>query len=326
MYYVLEVQFVQSISQQTYYYLSRENNYVEGDFAWVDTPYGLSQVKVIRTRAYRSESELPLPLCAMKYVELKRPVILDGFQIPWPNANGPDYVTNSKTILDNLEICDNNPDFCYSVAVQCLQSHNSTYINFGTKILEYLSSIHFTQADLFLGMCYIYGANLEKNIQNGIFYLSKAIEQNNAEAMYHLGMYYVSNDIVEKVPEALTLLEKSGKLGFVDAWATIGTYYLNQDDTAKAFEYFTLGYKNRSGEATYKLYILYRDGCGVEQNEEKAMKCLKEAADFGDNDAQFVYGMFIYPTDSISAFEYWEKSARQGNIRAKLAMKNYSKY
>jgi TPR repeat protein/CHAT domain-containing protein len=78
-----------------------------------------------------------------------------------------------------------------------------------------------------------------------------------------------------------------------------------------------LGY----GAAAYNLALLYFDGSGVIQNQEKAVSLLQQAAEFGYSSAQFQLGLF-YATgqnvgqDLSKAREWYAKAAAQGNSQA----------
>ena len=77
--------------------------------------------------------------------------------------------------------------------------------------------------------------------------------------------------------------------------------------------------------AQYALGTLYKNGEGVDQNYQEALKGYKKSADQGYVDAQVILGAMHYvgqgvAQDKVMAFEWWSKAAVQGNEAAQKSL------
>lgn len=77
-----------------------------------------------------------------------------------------------------------------------------------------------------------------------------------------------------------------------------------------ALKFFQAGYKAKNGVSAYYLYILYKNGCGMErtrETQEKAYYYLNESASLGYRKAQLEYGLYLIRSDSIDEMMMGEK-------------------
>lgn len=77
--------------------------------------------------------------------------------------------------------------------------------------------------------------------------------------------------------------------------------------------------------AQYALGTLYKNGEGVEQNYQEALKWYKKSAEQGNVDSQVILGALHYvgqgvAQDKIMAYEWWSKAASQGNEAAQKSL------
>ncbi|MDW7771480.1 MAG: tetratricopeptide repeat protein [Desulfobulbaceae bacterium] len=77
--------------------------------------------------------------------------------------------------------------------------------------------------------------------------------------------------------------------------------------------------------AQFTLGARYKNGDGVEQNYQEALKWYRKAAEQEYADAQVILGALHYAgqgveQNKIMAFEWWLKAARQGNEAAKKSL------
>ncbi len=114
-------------------------------------------------------------------------------------------------------------------------------------------------AALNLGLLYLNGKGIRKNIAKGVAYFIIAAKANVVEAHDILGTLYFTGKFVEK-------------------------------DNNKAFYHFQKAADLNNAHSQYMLYTMYSAGVGTEQDSAKAEHYLIKAADQGLVDAQFYLG------------------------------------
>ncbi len=130
--------------------------------------------------------------------------------------------------------------------------------------------------------------------------LTDLSKQNNAEAQYILGKFYLSEEFPEyrDVPKALELLHASSDQGNQFAQYTLSKFYLSEE------------------------FPEHRD-------IPKALELLHASSDQGNQFAQlklgtiYLYGKYSVEKNEELGKEYLHSSAEQGNIYAKETLKNY---
>ncbi len=78
---------------------------------------------------------------------------------------------------------------------------------------------------------------------------------------------------------------------------------LNELDWKQAEHYFQEGYKLGNGVAAYYLYVMYKNCCGMQPNDDHqktAIKYLNESAQMGYRKAQLEYGQMLIRSDIVS--------------------------
>ena len=136
----------------------------------------------------------------------------------------------------------------------------------------------------------------------------------------------ITSSVIEKMLQA-------AEQGNAEAQYQIGeSYYFGKngvtEDHAKAVEWFRKAANNGHPKALLRLGVCYEDGCGAEQNDNKAKELYVQAvpglqtlAEQGDSDAQNYLGDCYYfgngvPKDMSKAVEWFCKAAEQGNSDA----------
>lgn len=78
---------------------------------------------------------------------------------------------------------------------------------------------------------------------------------------------------------------------------------LNKLNWKQAENYFDEGYKLGNGVAAYYLYVMYKNGCGMDpdaEQQKKAMRYLHESSDMGYRKAQLEYGKILLESENVS--------------------------
>lgn len=170
----------------------------------------------------------------------------------------------------------------------------------------------------------------DRDFHKALEYFQLAVHQQNAEAMYCLGMFYrkgegiVQNNV--KAAEYFGLAAQQGhepaRIQCGKTYALLGHNHLygqngaNRSD-ARALEYFHLAAEHGNGGAQKKLGDIYFEGKITSVDHEKAAVYYECAAIQGNADAQnnlgvmYLYGYGVVSDDEI-ALCWFRASAEQG--------------
>lgn len=123
-------------------------------------------------------------------------------------------------------------------------------------------------------------------------YLTRAANNGNATACYHLGRLLLSQ---KKTEEAFQRINAAADLGNAKALVFIADCHLAGDqlkqNTKTAIEYYERAAALGSADAMFKIGVTYKDGApGIKANAEKAQYWLGEAYNNGYNDAKYLMG------------------------------------
>ena len=166
------------------------------------------------------------------------------------------------------------------------------------QFLESAALKNHTLAQATLGILYFD----KKDIKKARYWLEKAAEQDSKEALFGVGSLYFWN-------------EKTGEFDFENG------------DEIKAIPFLEKAAALNEPNAQYLLFLLYRHGRGVEENQEKASEFLFKAAELEDEKALLalgeVYVDLFESADSEESKEYvpkiiyyFTKAAEYGNAEA----------
>ena len=153
-----------------------------------------------------------------------------------------------------------------------------------------------------------------------------AAEGGDAEAQYLLFDYYASGHGEGSDRPAFEWLTKAAEQGYPLALYTSALIQIEEKEGA-AVPPLALFYLQASGErgfsdAYLQLYHLYRDGKGVEANEDTALSYLRKAMEAGSGTAYlivakgFLPGNGGGPIDYDAAYYYAEQAAHLGSSQA----------
>ena len=162
-----------------------------------------------------------------------------------------------------------------------------------------------------------------KNLDEGIKNLEKAVELGNANAAFELGSYYelgIGKDV--NYLKAKELYEKAIGLGHVDAKFNLALLLIDGNasfnDVGAARQYMKDLAEMGDVEAKYSLALLYLQSSeDVEVDLEASLNWLRLAAEAGHPPAQFNYALHFLNGDGVNkspqrALMWFQKAADQG--------------
>lgn len=191
------------------------------------------------------------------------------------------------------------------------------------------------QAQNALGNAFKFGHGVERNLENAVFWYTKAATAGSKTAMTNLGNMYLGGlGVGQDIAKAVELYEQAALQDEQSALCTLAKLYVEgtgvEKNPEKAFEYVVRAVNAptslvmkaddenidpKLGEAEFMLAAMYGDGIGTAQNPELALKYMKQAAGHGFVTAckiladMYEKGQGV-PQDSGEARIWREKAAR----------------
>lgn len=150
---------------------------------------------------------------------------------------------------------------------------------------SYLADEGNASALYYMGKIYDDGKGVVQDKQRAFSYYQKAAALGHADALYQLGMAYLTgeNGLTQDTPLALTYFKKAAYAGSPDALyqlAEISTLNLEgrPADLNKAFGFYLMAAQRGQAKAQYKLGLMFLTGRGIPQNDNTAIYWLTNSA------------------------------------------------
>jgi TPR repeat protein len=186
------------------------------------------------------------------------------------------------------------------------------------------------EAQATLGVMYETGEGAPKDNEEAMKWFHKAAEQGHVNAQFLLGVIYYRGETAPKDDKkAAGWLRRAADQGSPSAQFLLAQLYFNghgvPKDLVEAYAWLNLASFNGSSEAqeikqglSSNLTELQR-----EQARKRSGKLLKQAADLGHIEAQFLLGFFHLigegmTRDPKEAMDWFRKAAEQGSAKAQL--------
>ena len=115
---------------------------------------------------------------------------------------------------------------------------------------------------------YLRGFGVEKNIDEAIKWLEKAVEADDISANISLGNLYIKEKNIEK---AIFYLSKAADKNNIRAIEKLAEIYESQNDFEKMFECYQKGANLGNDDCMREVANCYLFGCGVPQDDLKAL-------------------------------------------------------
>jgi TPR repeat protein len=168
-----------------------------------------------------------------------------------------------------------------------------------------------------------------KEMADAVEWLKKAAEREYTYALYFLGEFYSSGQVVEKnFEKAIFYFKKAAENGHTGALSELGYLYSEGEVVSQNYDvslsyYKTAALKGNS-HAIFVIGIMYEDGEGCEKNASTALKYYLKAAELGSTAAMnsigfaYEYGELGKNEDFKEALKWYQKGADLGNARSMI--------
>ena len=188
-----------------------------------------------------------------------------------------------------------------------------------------------TIAQLSLAHAYENGWGVKKNKKRFLMWCRMAADEENVEALTHLGRYYLETTDLHDKEEAVKCFIKATEQDDEEngeAYSCLGYCYLNgigiEKDSVKAVDCFKKAVDQENNDAKTLLGICYQNGAGIERDDAEAVR-LFESASYEDEQARYCLGVcyaygFGTNVDLRKAIKLWKDASKEGGIDAKVAL------
>jgi len=184
------------------------------------------------------------------------------------------------------------------------------------------------EAQAALGIFFIAGREVEKDVKKGFAWLEKAAKQNDPRGLYYFSLCFLDGIGTEKNEAwGLELLQKAIAAGYIPAKTFLGksllkAQYNQKKDVSRALKILTEAAREEDAEAQYVLGVLYS---GVEKevkaNRLRQMKWLTLSAMHGFVPAQRTLGVEYWNAgDAFWSREWLEAAANEGDAEAEYLL------
>ena len=179
-----------------------------------------------------------------------------------------------------------------------------------------------------LGNCYQYGVSVEQNEKKALSLFELSVNNGLYEAAHKVGKLFENKKDFKKARRYYSISANSK--GDKPSLKKIAKYNMEgiggEKNLKKAFSFYSSTAFNGDADSQYILAGMYKDGIYVKQDAEKAGYLLELAANNGNEKAQCSLGVFYlqglgkYVKSKSQALGWFQKSAKQGYLKAQLAL------
>ena len=137
------------------------------------------------------------------------------------------------------------------------------------------------------------------NYREAFQYYYESASSGDIKGMFAVALAYERGlGVAKDVPRAVHLYEFVAKEGYVNAWTTLGSIFLNGKDGVaidlpRARKYLKKGANAGHVKAQYNLGLSYLKGNPTESDVEAGIKYLKLASDGGDKESKELIDMWV---------------------------------
>ena len=205
---------------------------------------------------------------------------------------------NKEALLKLVELSKNGNEKAQQSLVELAKGSNKKVL----QLLEELAKNNRSDIQLAFGEIYASKEDFDK----AFYWYEQSASQGNKDALHKLVKLAKSGN-----EKALHILENLANTNKSNIKLAFGEIYSGKGDFDKAFDCFEKAAKQGNKKALQKLVEL------AKTNNEKALQILENLANTNRSDVQLALGeIYASKKDFDKAFDWYEKSAEQGNKKA----------
>ena len=180
-----------------------------------------------------------------------------------------------------------------------------------------------------LGLLYLEGTGVKKDLSLAIDLLEKAVSYENAKAMNILAIcYQFGNGVKANEKKAMDLYKQAAELGYSSAMENLGNLCADRQDYKTAIKWYKKAIDSGVANAYAKMGHLYCDGLGFDLNFTEAVVNYNKGADAGDAECMKALG-YCYlngngVTQNLSEAKSWFLKAAQINSEKVIFFNAYA--
>jgi TPR repeat protein len=256
---------------------------------------------------------------------------IDAIRSSLPQAANPAQPANARPIPEPVA-----PPPPPSAAAACPASPAEpagAAIDTDTPIdqLRALADQNNAEAVRLLGLLYLNGLQVEKNLETAVACFRRAIDLGSSRAKLNLGKRLLAGEGVTPDPQrGLQLMRESANAGDTAAIYEVGEVYYHgrggiAEDAHEAVRWYRRGAESGHAASQWSLGVCLEDGFGVEADESAAVGWYRKAAEGGSSDAMVSLGHCLSEgrgvrQDPVEAAKWYLRAAEQGEV---VAMREY---
>lgn len=181
------------------------------------------------------------------------------------------------------------------------------------------------EAQITLACLYYFGRKeLPREAEKAREWFEKAAAQGQVEARYYLGRMYAEGDGVKRnMEEALRQWSIAAQGGIAEAQYQLGLFYIQSKETFDQGIYWLKQAANGTiADSSLALGKIYANGLGpIQPQKQEAAKWYRQAAEYGNKQGQFIYGLMCLEgtgtaKDEKQGFSYIQFAAGQDYLPA----------
>ncbi len=251
------------------------------------------------------------------------------------------HENSSADITESIELIKKSAEQNYAPALYYLaklyfngvnpakgDSHFEVNPSKGVECLCKAIEQKYAHAFVELGICYITGRGVEKNVEKAIENWRTGADLGEESGEHNLGMLYeMGEDVPQNMQEAIKWYRRAAEQGFAPAQTKLGMLYITgkdiDKDNVEGARWLTRAAEQNDPEALYYLALCYQCGDGVEKDDKLAFNLLYRAAEQGYPEAQYVLSTLC--NDKNEEIKWLKLAAEQGHAQAKETLEKYEK-
>lgn len=165
-----------------------------------------------------------------------------------------------------------------------------------------------------LGMAYIQGIGVDRNTEQGVYWMDEAVKRGYGKSAYNLAtMYREGIDIDQDFEKAYYYMRKGAELRIKECVFGVGYFHYKGfgcDQNYKiAVTQFYEAAKKGHIQAMHMLGLCYKNGFGVDQNPDLANEWLKKSIQHGNKSSKYEL--------QVDAYEDTDQNASKGKASGK---------